>query len=90
MMEYDELLMSKHCEGAYTGKMNRLTYSRSLNDIIEELYKMKENYLEGTSEKELVNALIREKNNVIDDIIKIIEEEGLIKLNSEYAFNDKK
>ena len=90
METYEELLMSKHDKGAYTGKMDRLTYSKSLNHIIEEIFKMQEDYLEGTSEKELVNVLIREKNKVISDVIKIIEEEGLSKLNNEYAFNDKK
>ena len=90
MIKYEELITSKHEEGAYTGKMDRLTYSKSLNNIIEDVLRMREEYLEGAIEKELVNALIREKNKVISDVIKIIEEEGLSKLNNDYAFNDEK
>jgi len=69
--------------------MDRLAYSKSINNILGELLRMSEEYVTGTSETELVNTLIREKNKVIDDVIKIIETESIERLNCEWSFNDK-
>ena len=88
MQKFDDIPLSKHDSDAYKGRMNRLTYSKNMYYIIEQLYEMKEEYINSLSEKELVNSLIREKNNVIDLIIKIIEAEVLETINSDWKFND--
>ena len=87
-MQYYEIPLSKHDDSAYTGKMDRLTYSKSLYHIVDQLYDMQEEYVENTNEKELVNSFIREKNNVISEVIKMIEKEGVQTLNSTWAFDD--
>ena len=89
MEKYDEIPLSKHDNGAYKGEMDRLTYSRNMYGLIEKLYEMREGFVEKTSEKEIVNALIREKNNVINNIISLIEERALETINDDWAFNDK-
>ena len=89
-MIYEEIPLSKHDEGAYTGKMDRLFYSKDQYYLIEQLYTMRELYIENTSKNELVNVLIRERNNTINEIIKIIEENAIKTLNNNYAFNDEK
>ena len=76
--------VNKHSPIAYQGKMQRLTFSKILQDMVYDIYelpeyKMKEEYSEG---EQLLALQDRARNEALNKAIDIIEEAADRVLNS--------